>query len=363
MGSHNVKIAAKDRALPKAGVPKAGVPRLALDSEIQPIQRGSDHLPIATCAQENNKPPDEVQLDGIQSIRIKKQVVSLSTISRNNSLADNDNTVFVTSGPQFNILRRLGFGGSSIVYSAANQLTGETMAAKIVNKHSIKENLLSLSRNEIFALKSLIHPNIIKFHGYRESDHALVILLEMADEKNLFEYIVDNAPLTERLARDIFVQIMDGLQFAHKHKIVHRDVKPENLLLKFTGSSLPHVLIADWNFCGFIPDTKLLSDPFGTPLYAAPELLIGAEYDGTLIDVWSAGVVLYLMVVNEWPFDSTNIRSLFLKILTEEPSYPSFLSPNIIQLFCAMFMKVPTERANFSDLRKYAWMNEETTYL
>lgn len=126
----------------------------------------------------------------------------------------------------------------------------------------------------------------------------------------LFNYIVANGRMHEAQARRFFQQIISGVDYAHKCKIVHRDLKPENVLL---DDDL-NVKIADFGLSNEIKDGDFLKTSCGSPNYAAPEVIRGGLYTGPEIDVWSCGVILYVMLCGRLPFEDEDVHTLFSKI-------------------------------------------------
>lgn len=137
----------------------------------------------------------------------------------------------------------------------------------------------------------------------------IIFVLEFAGGE-LFNYIVQNGRMPEPRARLFFQQIISGIEYSHRLKIVHRDLKPENVLL---DDDL-NVKIADFGLSSDISDGNFLKTSCGSPNYAAPEVISGGVYAGPEIDVWSSGVILYVMLCGRLPFEDDNVQVLFRKI-------------------------------------------------
>ena len=140
----------------------------------------------------------------------------------------------------------------------------------------------------------------------------IIIVLEYAGGE-LFNYIVANGRMPEHQARRFFQQLISGIEYSHRLKIVHRDLKPENVLL---DDDL-NVKIADFGLSNEIKDGDFLKTSCGSPNYAAPEVIRGGLYTGPEIDVWSAGVILYVMLCGRLPFEDDDVQILFTKISRE----------------------------------------------
>ena len=137
----------------------------------------------------------------------------------------------------------------------------------------------------------------------------IIIVLEYAGGE-LFNYIVANGRMSEPQARRFFQQLISGIEYSHHLKIVHRDLKPENVLL---DDDL-NVKIADFGLSNEIKDGDFLKTSCGSPNYAAPEVIRGGLYTGPEIDVWSCGVILYVMLCGRLPFEDDDVQTLFTKI-------------------------------------------------
>lgn len=148
----------------------------------------------------------------------------------------------------------------------------------------------------------------------------IIIVLEYAGGE-LFNYIVANGKMPESQARRFFQQLISGIEYSHRLKIVHRDLKPENVLL---DDDL-NVKIADFGLSNEIKDGDFLKTSCGSPNYAAPEVIRGGLYTGPEIDVWSCGVILYVMLCGRLPFEDDDVQTLFTKISRK----PSLLSADV----------------------------------
>ncbi|KAI8600907.1 hypothetical protein EDD21DRAFT_375927, partial [Dissophora ornata] len=181
---------------------------------------------------------------------------------------------------------------------------------------------------------------------------SIYMVIEYAGGE-LFNYIVDNTRLSEDEARRFFQQIVCAIEYCHRHKIVHRDLKPENLLL----DPSMNVKIADFGLSNIMTDGDFLKTSCGSPNYAAPEVISGKLYAGPEVDVWSCGVILYVMLCGRLPFDDDYIPLLFKKINGGIYSLPSFLSPETKYLLTSMLVVDPLKRITIAEIRQNAWFN------
>jgi carbon catabolite-derepressing protein kinase len=170
----------------------------------------------------------------------------------------------------------------------------------------------------------------------------------------LFDYIVNNGRLQEDKARKFFQQIVCAVEYCHRHKIVHRDLKPENLLLDENYN----VKIADFGLSNIMTDGNFLKTSCGSPNYAAPEVISGKLYAGPEVDVWSCGVILYVLLVGRLPFDDEYIPTLFKKIAAGNYSIPTYLSAGSVSLIKKMLMVNPVHRITIGDIRQDPWFTK-----
>ena len=171
----------------------------------------------------------------------------------------------------------------------------------------------------------------------------------------LFDYLVRNGKMSEHKARRFFQQIVCAVEYCHRHKIVHRDLKPENLLL---DNDL-NVKIADFGLSNIMTDGNFLKTSCGSPNYAAPEVISGKLYAGPEVDVWSCGVILYVLLVGRLPFDDDFIPTLFKKISAGAFHMPSYLPPGAKHLINKMLKVNPVSRISIQEIRQDKWFNED----
>lgn len=178
----------------------------------------------------------------------------------------------------------------------------------------------------------------------------IIMVLEYAGGE-LFDYIVQNGKMREDEARRFFQQIICAVEYCHRHKIVHRDLKPENLLL---DENL-NVKIADFGLSNIMTDGNFLKTSCGSPNYAAPEVINGKLYAGPEVDVWSCGVILYVLLVGRLPFDDEHIPSLFAKIAKGQYVVPNYMSSGAAALIKKMLAVNPVHRATIEEIRLDPW--------
>jgi carbon catabolite-derepressing protein kinase len=182
----------------------------------------------------------------------------------------------------------------------------------------------------------------------------IILVLEYAGGE-LFNYIVEKGRMSEGEARKLFQQIVTAVEHCHYHRIVHRDLKPENILLDVAKN----VKIADFGLSNYLEDGDFLKTSCGSPNYAAPEVISGKYYSGPEIDVWSCGVILYVMLCGQLPFDDDHIPTLFKKINSGVFRLPSFLSSTAKDLLSSMLTVDPLKRITIPEIRKNSWFAKD----
>ena len=176
------------------------------------------------------------------------------------------------------------------------------------------------------------------------------MVLEHA-ERELFDYLVRKGRCSDDEARKFFQQIICAVEYCHRHKIVHRDLKPENLLI----DANKNVKIADFGLSNIMTDGNFLKTSCGSPNYAAPEVISGKLYAGPEVDVWSCGVILYVLLVGRLPFDDDYIPALFKKIASGNFHLPTYVSPGAARLIRAMLQVHPVHRITIPEIRQDPW--------
>ncbi|XP_038967645.1 MAP/microtubule affinity-regulating kinase 3 isoform X5 [Rattus norvegicus] len=202
-------------------------------------------------------------------------------------------------------------------------------------------------------MKILNHPNIVKLFEVIETEKTLYLIMEYASGGEVFDYLVAHGRMKEKEARAKFRQIVSAVQYCHQKRIVHRDLKAENLLL----DADMNIKIADFGFSNeFTVGSKL--DTFcGSPPYAAPELFQGKKYDGPEVDVWSLGVILYTLVSGSLPFDGQNLKELRERVLRGKYRIPFYMSTDCENLLKRFLVLNPVKRGTLEQIMKDRWIN------
>jgi serine/threonine-protein kinase len=227
---------------------------------------------------------------------------------------------------RYRIERKLGAGGMADVYLAEDQELGRRVAIKILNdRHAADDSFIERFRREAKNAASLSHPNIVSIYDRGEAEGTYYIAMEYLEGRSLKELIVGRGPAPIKTAIDYTRQILAAVGFAHKHGIVHRDIKPHNVLV---GHEL-RLKVTDFGIArsGASQMTEVGSI-IGTAQYLSPEQARGAQVDQTS-DLYSVGVVLYEMLTGQVPFTGDTPLEIAMKHLSEIPRPPSELRPEV----------------------------------
>ncbi|KAL0084911.1 kinase-like domain-containing protein [Phycomyces blakesleeanus] len=260
------------------------------------------------------------------------------------------------------LLRTLGEGEFGKVKLGMHIETGQEVAVKLIKKTIVDSTCRANKiEREVSILKSLNHPFIVKLVHVVETDKHIGIILEYASGGELFEYIFAHRYLKEKDAQRLFAQLISSVQYMHQKKIVHRDLKLENLLLDRNRN----VIVTDFGFANQFEDNDdLMSTSCGSPCYAAPELVVtDGLYTGSAVDIWSCGVILYAMLCGYLPFDDdpanpkgNNINLLYRYILSTQLAFPIHVGPEAQDLLQKMLVPDPVKRSSLQSIINHPWL-------
>ena len=227
----------------------------------------------------------------------------------------------------YDVVKQLGKGGYGKVYEVKNKKTGEIRACKHLSKLNVKD--LEKFRREIEIMKKMDHPNIIKIYEVFESERSLYIIMEECKGGEIFDRIIEHIQnkqmYSEKDAANIFQQVMSCIQYCHNQNICHRDLKPENLLYLNPGSEKDNrIKVIDF---GLSQACDRLKTKVGTAYYVSPEILNG-KYTH-LCDIWSAGVILYILLSGDPPFNGPNDNAISNKVAQMKFTFPENKWKNI----------------------------------
>ncbi|XP_028855503.1 serine/threonine-protein kinase SIK3 homolog isoform X1 [Denticeps clupeoides] len=254
----------------------------------------------------------------------------------------------------YEIERTIGKGNFAVVKLATHIITKAKVAIKIVDKTQLDDENLKKIFREVQIMKMLRHPHIIRLYQVMETERMIYLVTEYASGGEIFDHLVAHGRMAEKDARRKFKQIVAAVHFCHCRNIVHRDLKAENLLLDHNLN----IKIADFGFSNLYSRGQLLKTWCGSPPYAAPELFEGKEYDGPKVDIWSLGVVLYVLVCGALPFDGSTLQNLRARVLSGKFRIPFFMSTDCEYLIRHMLVLEPSKRLSMEQICKNKWMKQ-----
>ncbi|XP_067364095.1 serine/threonine-protein kinase SIK3 homolog isoform X3 [Channa argus] len=254
----------------------------------------------------------------------------------------------------YEIERTIGKGNFAVVKLATHIITKAKVAIKIVDKTQLDDENLKKIFREVQIMKLLKHPHIIRLYQVMETERMIYLVTEYASGGEIFDHLVAHGRMAEKDARKKFKQIVAAVHFCHCRNIVHRDLKAENLLLDHNLN----IKIADFGFSNLFSRGQLLKTWCGSPPYAAPELFEGKEYDGPKVDIWSLGVVLYVLVCGALPFDGSTLHNLRARVLSGKFRIPFFMSTDCEYLIRHMLVLEPSKRLTMEQICKNKWMRQ-----
>lgn len=252
----------------------------------------------------------------------------------------------VTRVGPYHLLAKLGEGGMGAVYQARDLRTGDFVALKVLPRSKAKDpNFLSRFEAEARAAFELDHPNIVKGIGLGEAGGYHYIALEYLDGRDVYEILDDRGRIPEHEALSITIQIARALEHAHQKNLVHRDVKPGNILVTWDG-------VAKLTDFGLALDRERLgrgritegAEALGTPFYLSPEQARGDKEVDIGSDIYSLGATLYEMVTGRPPFEGATIAAVLVKHLNEQIPSPRDIDRTLSAGFCHVIEKMMAKR-------------------
>mmetsp|Transcript_40911 Transcript_40911/g.47038 ORF Transcript_40911/g.47038 Transcript_40911/m.47038 type:complete len:488 (-) Transcript_40911:410-1873(-) len=286
---------------------------------------------------------------------------------------------------RFNVVKTLGSGAYSKVKLAVDSETGQRVALKILTipNQRIQEKFVEMVSNEVNMMSRLAHPNVVNLVAVSESGtytkrdgtskNVMYIALELCTGGELFEYVYVTGRFQENLARTFFHQLVGGIEHCHKSGIAHRDLKPENLLFNQDFA----LKIADFGFSVLLTGrdgSGKLRTKLGTESYMAPEIHLGQAYNGVSVDLFACGIILFIMVSQNPPFQKANPQQdPYFKLLCtnrhedfwrqhskNKPGKDNFYSEDFKSLINSMLAFEPVQRLSVAEIKAHPWFRGAT---
>nr|XP_045016942.1 death-associated protein kinase 2 isoform X1 [Jaculus jaculus] len=263
----------------------------------------------------------------------------------------------------YDIGEELGSGQFAIVKKCREKSTGLEYAAKFIKKRQSRASRRGVCREEIerevSILRQVLHPNIITLHDVYENRTDVVLILELVSGGELFDFLAQKESLSEEEATSFIKQILDGVNYLHTKKIAHFDLKPENIMLLDKNIPIPHIKLIDFGLAHEIEDGVEFKNIFGTPEFVAPEI-VNYEPLGLEADMWSIGVITYILLSGASPFlgdtkqeTLANITAVSYDFDEEFFSQTSELAKDFIR---KLLIKETRKRLTIQEALRHPWI-------
>ena len=250
--------------------------------------------------------------------------------------------------------RLIGKGAFGKVNLGLHILSGKIVAIKSFNKKKLKdENSKKKIYNEINLMKNLKHNSIVKILETIETQNYILIIMENVSGGDLLTYVKKRTKLNEKTSKFIYKQLITSLQYIHSKKIIHRDIKLDNILIDLNNN----IKLCDFGVGKIYNNINdKFTDQCGTPAYIAPEILLNKSYNGPPVDIWSSGVVLYAMLSGTVPFKSNNIKDLHNIIINGSYKKIDFVSNDANNLIQKLLQVNPQKRISIQEILNHPWI-------
>uniref|UniRef100_A0A5B6ZFU8 Protein kinase domain-containing protein n=1 Tax=Davidia involucrata TaxID=16924 RepID=A0A5B6ZFU8_DAVIN len=257
----------------------------------------------------------------------------------------------------YRLCEEIGRGRFGVVHRCYSPESGESFAVKSIDKRLISDD--SVDRqclyNEVKVMNLLTaNPNVVQIFNVYEDDTHLHIVLELCNSSDLFQRVT-NRVFSESEAVTVMVPLMEAIAYCHSRGVAHRDIKPDNILF----DEWNRLKLADFGSAECFREGELMSGIVGTPYYVAPEVVAGREYNEK-VDVWSAGVILYIMLAGIPPFYGDSATEIFEAVLRANLRFPPrvfhSVSPVAKDLLRRMLCKDVSKRFTAEQVLRHPWM-------
>lgn len=253
--------------------------------------------------------------------------------------------------------KMLGQGNFAKVYHGRNLKSDQNVAIKVIDKEKVlRVGLIDQTKREISVMGMVKHPNIIQLYEVMATKTKIYFAMEYAKGGELFDKVAKGR-LKEDVARKYFQQLICAVDFCHSRGVYHRDLKPENLLLDEYGN----LKVTDFGLSVHASCKRsdgLLHTTCGTPAYVAPEVISRRGYDGAKADIWSCGVVLFVLLTGHLPFKDSNIMQLYKKISKAEYKCPNSLPAEARRLLKRILDPNPLTRISMKKIMENSWFKK-----
>ncbi|XP_040383679.1 CBL-interacting protein kinase 16 [Oryza brachyantha] len=259
---------------------------------------------------------------------------------------------------RYELGRVLGQGTFAKVHYGRDLRSGESVAIKVIDKARLRqtEGMVEQLRREISVMRMVRHPNVVAIREVLASRARVFVVMEYARGGELFAKVA-RGRVTEDHARRYFQQLVAAVGYCHSRGVAHRDLKPENLLLDEEG----RLKVTDFGLAALPEQLRqdgLLHTQCGTPAYVAPEVLRKRGYDGARADLWSCGVVLYVLLCGFLPFQHDSYAKMYQKIFKAEYQVPPWVSGDARRLIARLLVVDPAKRISIGEIMRTPWFRK-----
>ncbi|XP_017484329.1 PREDICTED: SNF-related serine/threonine-protein kinase isoform X2 [Rhagoletis zephyria] len=260
----------------------------------------------------------------------------------------------------YDLEETLGSGHFAVVKLARHVFTGAKVAVKVVDKTKLDDISKAHLFQEVRCMKLVQHPNVVRLYEVIDTPTKLYLVLELGDGGDLYDYIMKHeGGLSEEFARKYFKQILRAITYCHQLHVVHRDLKPENVVF---FEKIGVVKLTDFGFSNKFSPGQKLETFCGSLAYSAPEILLGDSYDAPAVDIWSLGVILYMLVCGQPPFEKANDSETLTMIMDCKYTVPPQVSLHCKHLISSMLVRDPKSRATLDQIAAHPWLNEMSEF-
>ncbi|KAH0659839.1 hypothetical protein KY289_028587 [Solanum tuberosum] len=267
---------------------------------------------------------------------------------------------------KYELGKLLGCGAFAKVYHAREISNGRSVAIKVINKSNIsnKDGLPNdRIEREVCIMRQLQHPYIVRLYEVLATKTKIYFVMEYVKGGELFNQISSKGRFTEDLSRKCFQQLISAVNYCHSRGIYHRDLKPENVLIDENGD----LKVSDFGLSATTDQIQsfdgLLHTVCGSPAYVAPEVLTIKGYDGAKTDIWSCGIMLFVMIAGYFPFYDQNLMLMYKKIYKGEFRCPKWISPDVKQILSRLLDVNPATRITVEEIIRDPWFRKGLKFI
>ncbi|KAF5197887.1 Non-specific serine/threonine protein kinase [Thalictrum thalictroides] len=258
---------------------------------------------------------------------------------------------------RYELGRLLGQGTFAKVYRGRNIKTGQSVAIKMIDKEKVlRVGLIEQIKREISVMHLVRHPNVVELYEVMATKTKIYFAMEYVRGGELFNKVA-KGKLKEDVACKYFQQLIESVDFCHSRGVYHRDLKPENLLLDEDGN----LKVSDFGLSALFESKRkdgLLHTTCGTPAYVAPEVISKRGYDGEKADIWSCGVILFVLMAGFLPFHERNLMEMYRRISKADYKCPQWFSPKVKKLLVRILDPNPVTRITVAKIMENTWFKK-----